>query len=322
MPDGNLDPLAEAFSAYIPKAEGEPNTPTPEPEGEAPETEAPAPEADEAVTETQEEGTDEEAEGAEEDVADESDEETETHTIKVNGEEIAVTLAELKAGYQKDADYRQKTAELATIRKDVEADKSRFDNGIKTLVQQLAVAENLIRESTLELTDDQLDKLAVENPAEYVRMKRLLEKSEQKRALLSQQYAESQAVAEREYKARVEKQRQQELAELGKELPEFRKPETMERLTQYLKGEAFAFTDEVLNSVTDRRFIKLAEKARRYDALIAKGRDKQEKVAPKVIKPTAAKPVQENDAAKDFQRNLSLAKKGDKNAAAALMAHL
>ena len=40
------------------------------------------------------------------------EQETNLHQVIVNGEKIDVDLEELKAGYQKDADYRRKTEEI------------------------------------------------------------------------------------------------------------------------------------------------------------------------------------------------------------------
>lgn len=42
--------------------------------------------------------------------------ESETYTIKVDGEEQSVTLEELRSGYQRQADYTRKTQELASER--------------------------------------------------------------------------------------------------------------------------------------------------------------------------------------------------------------
>lgn len=311
MPDGNLDVLAEAFGVTA-KVEAEPKKPTVEAVAVTPiDEEAPAPEVEETA---ETEDAVDETESGEENVADESEGETdEIHTVKVNGEELAVTTTELKAGYMKDADYRKKTEEVANVRKAVEADKERFDKGIKTLVEQLAIADQLIRESSLNLTDEQLDQLAVENPAEFVRMQRLMEKSEAKR----HQIAEASRRAQEEYfshqRTELQNRRKAELAELAKELPEFRKAETLERVTFYVKGEGYGFSDDVLNTITDRRFFKLADKARRYDALMAKGKDKQEKVAQKVLKPNASSLKQQDEKATDFQRKLAQVKKGNKD---------
>ena len=46
------------------------------------------------------------------------------HRLKVNGQEIEVSLDELKAGYSRDSDYRQKTHSLSLERRDLEAQKN------------------------------------------------------------------------------------------------------------------------------------------------------------------------------------------------------
>ena len=47
------------------------------------------------------------------------EQETDLHQIIVNGEKIEVDLEELKAGYQKDADYRRKTEEIAIEKREL-----------------------------------------------------------------------------------------------------------------------------------------------------------------------------------------------------------
>ena len=51
-------------------------------------------------------------------------EEPDLHRVKVSGQELEVTLDELKAGYSRDSDYRQKTHTLGLEKKDLEAQKS------------------------------------------------------------------------------------------------------------------------------------------------------------------------------------------------------
>ena len=50
---------------------------------------------------------------------------TDYHQVKVNGEVIEVDLEELKAGYQKDADYRRKTEEVALEKRELLTEKDR-----------------------------------------------------------------------------------------------------------------------------------------------------------------------------------------------------
>ena len=50
---------------------------------------------------------------------------TDYHQVKVNGEVIEVDLEELKAGYQKDADYRRKTEEVALEKRELLTEKEK-----------------------------------------------------------------------------------------------------------------------------------------------------------------------------------------------------
>lgn len=300
MLNSNPDELAEAFAEYVPTEE-EPKEPTPEVEEETVEEEADPTELED------EESEDEEVE----DVEDDTEEEDAPRTLEVNGELIPED--EVIAGYMKDADYRRKTAETATIRKEVEADRERYGKGIETLVAQLAVADQLIRESGLNLTDEQLDELAANNPAEFVRMQRLMNKQTEKANVLMQQWQQAEQARAEERKQAVEKHRKTEREALVQEYPEFRKDETWERLYGFL-GEKFNFSKEELDTITDRRFAVIAEKARRYENLMAKGKAKQVKAQGKVIKAGAAKPTQQADTQQSFQRGIAQVKKGNREA--------
>ena len=57
-----------------------------------------------------------------------NEQETNLHQVIVNGEKIDVDLEELKAGYQKDADYRRKTEELAIEKRELKAEEDRLKN--------------------------------------------------------------------------------------------------------------------------------------------------------------------------------------------------
>ena len=76
-------------------------------------------------------------EEASEDSNAQEEQETDLHQIIVNGEKIDVDLEELKAGYQKDADYRRKTEELAIERRQMQFDKDRLKNQYSTKMDDL-----------------------------------------------------------------------------------------------------------------------------------------------------------------------------------------
>ena len=59
--------------------------------------------------------------------ADEGDyEEQDVYTVRVNGEDVDVTLDEALKGYQRESDYTRKTQQLAEQRKQLEAEQSEF----------------------------------------------------------------------------------------------------------------------------------------------------------------------------------------------------
>lgn len=62
------------------------------------------------------------------DEADEGDyEEQDVYTVNVAGEEVDVTLEEALKGYQREADYTRKTQQLAEQRKELETEKTGFE---------------------------------------------------------------------------------------------------------------------------------------------------------------------------------------------------
>ena len=114
-----------------------------------------------------------EKEKASEKVNAEETQETDLHQIIVNGEKIDVDLDELKAGYQKDADYRRKTEELAIERRQLLSDKDRLTKDYSTKLEGL---DNLTRtlnaEVNSELSSKELDKLFDEDPTEAANLER------------------------------------------------------------------------------------------------------------------------------------------------------
>ena len=83
-----------------------------EPEEETPETEesAPTEDVEESTEETQDEPLEEDV------LEEEAEEEPDVYAVKVDGEELEVSLDELVQGYSRQSDYTRKTQELASQR--------------------------------------------------------------------------------------------------------------------------------------------------------------------------------------------------------------
>ena len=127
--------------------------------------------------ETQEAPVEEEAS---EDSNAKDEQETDLHQVIVNGEKIDVDLEELKAGYQKDADYRRKTEELAIQKRELKSEEDRLKTQYSTKMDDL---NSLVVTLNAEINSDQnskeLDKLWEEDPTEAAKIDRRIQKRKQ-----------------------------------------------------------------------------------------------------------------------------------------------
>ena len=83
--------------------------------------------SEEAVEESEDFDAEPEEEDQTDEDADEGDyEEQDVYTVRVNGEDVDVTLDEALKGYQRESDYTRKTQQLAEQRKQLEAEQSEF----------------------------------------------------------------------------------------------------------------------------------------------------------------------------------------------------
>jgi len=129
---------------------------------------------------------------------------TDLHQVTVNGEKIDVNLDELKAGYQKDADYRHKTEELAIEKRQLTSDKDRLTKDYSTKLENLNnLTATLNAEASSELNSKELDKLFDEDPNEAAKIERKIRRrkdtiAQAQRKLRSQQQEQFQSVLREE----------------------------------------------------------------------------------------------------------------------------
>ena len=129
---------------------------------------------------------------------------TDLHQVTVNGEKIDVNLDELKAGYQKDADYRRKTEELAIEKRQLTSDKDRLTKDYSTKLENLNnLTATLNAEASSELDSKELDKLFDEDPNEAAKIERKIRRRKEtiaqaQRKLRTQQHEQFQSVLREE----------------------------------------------------------------------------------------------------------------------------
>ena len=164
----NIDSAAEKISGLLnPKDQQETETKTAEPSESKPETQ----EVQESQVES-ETALEQDTENTE--VTEEQQtelEEPNLHQLKVNGQEIEVSLDELKAGYSRDSDYRQKTHALSLERKDLENQKQSlrqsYDDRIRELNDKIATADAFVRQQQ---GSEDLQRLYEEDPSAAARL--------------------------------------------------------------------------------------------------------------------------------------------------------
>ena len=105
------------------------------------------------------------------------EQETDLHQVIVNGEKIDVDLEELKAGYQKDADYRRKTEELAIEKRELRAEEDRLNKQYSTKMEDLnSLVATLNAEINNDMNSKELDALWEEDPTEAAKVDRRIQK--------------------------------------------------------------------------------------------------------------------------------------------------
>ena len=142
-----------------------------------------------------------------------------SHTFQAAGEDITVTLAELERGYQKEADYRRSTAQVAEYRRAIETDmqtrQQAYEQQQHVMAQQLGMAEQMI---AAELQSPQLAALRETAPDEWT-----ARQHEIGQRLGQLQSARQQAAAAYEQfrNDNLGKLRERETASLREALPDF-----------------------------------------------------------------------------------------------------
>jgi hypothetical protein len=272
-----------------------------EPSSEATLTEEPENVAEETTEEVVEEET-EEVEASEEteeyeEVVEEEEEDPEEEeelsyfTVKVDGEELEVTLDELQSGYQRQGDYTKKTQALAEQRKSYEERTAELEGLRENYLEQATLANELLNRNLKQFDKVDWEDLKVNDPNKYMQKK--IEFAEVK---------DEQIRLQQEVRHAVEQNNQAQQTALHQELekqwkitlqtfPEWKEEskakEHQNKLKEY--GLTLGFSEQELGSIGRARDLVLLDKAMKYDALQdtkkgIKGKKKAPAVRKKVVK--------------------------------------
>ena len=259
--------------------------PTPEPveeqetseESQSKSEEAPVEVESEVNEETKEDNTASEAEV----------EKPNLHHVKVQGQELEVTLDELKAGYSRDSDYRQKTHSLSVEKKQVEEEKNvlrqQYDQKLRELNEAVASAESMNRQK---LSTEELQKLYEEDPTSAAKLDFQMRQQSERLQSLRAKANQEQAT---QYNAFLVEQ-----TRLAQErIPEFSDPNKADKFKSGVKSvlKDYGFSDQEISTVADHRFLLVLKDALAYRNIKQSKPIVSKKVsnAPKVIKAGVAK---------------------------------
>jgi len=263
---------------------------------EAPEDEEADTAEDEAEVEADDPDEGEEADEGEEDDAEdeeadeEPDEAEELIAVKVDGEEVKVTLEQLKSGYSGQAKIQKGLQEVAAKRKEAEALQSALQAAQE---QFLGLVEQVQRNGVMRPPQAPDPNLANTDPAAYVRQRaqydaRLGQYQQQQAQIQHQQRQKTEA----ENQARAAYLQEQAI-ELQRAVPEFSDPQKAEEMRQNMTRTAtehYGLTEDLINGIDDARVLRVLADATRY-RMLKKSAPAAKKQEPKrTVKPAARRP--------------------------------
>lgn len=217
-------------------------------------------------------------------------------TRKIDGVEEEVTLAELRSGNQRDADYRKKTTELADNRRNFEAEVSQAKENLGKQYQEAAEMAQILQDQlTQEFQSIDWNALELEDKNEWLFQRQRLgeryNQAEELKKQASERIAEHQKQLQAQREANENKLREEHGRRLLEVIPEWSDVEVWKsddkQLREFLAG--YGISSQEIDGFYDSRLIHLAR-----DAMKNKGQTanidiakKRVKKLPKLIKPGA-----------------------------------
>ena len=211
----------------------------------------------------------------------------ELHRVKVQGQELEVSLDELKAGYSRDSDYRQKTHTLGMEKRDLETQKNSlrqtYDNRLSELNDLISTADQFVQQKQ---GGQDLAKLYQEDPTEAARLDFQLRQEKQHIDSLKDKARIAQT---KQYESYLDAQK--ELA--ATKIPEFSDPNKADSFKLNMRNTLrdYGFNDQEIGSLADHRFLMVAKDAMSFKSQKDKRPIVSKKVAnaPKVLKAGVAR---------------------------------
>ena len=182
--------------------------------------------------------------------------EPQLYTVKVNGEEVAVTIDELQNSYSRQKDYTRKTQELAQQRKTVEEQQSEVAKNEAIYKELLPKMEAALSES---LGDEpNWETLYSNDPIGYVRERDLWNEKQQKLQAVQAEQTRLQEEDQVKQQEQIQKYMQYGEKQILNHVPEWKDNTIQQEEKLAIRDHAIndlGFTAEEINQVYDYRLL-------------------------------------------------------------------
>ena len=250
----NMEEAVTSFEQYLEPEEDKPEEA--QIESQADET------VEEEIVEEEELQADDFEETEETETLDDEQDETEEvsepqlYAVKINGEDVEVTIDELQSSYSRQADYTRKTQELAQQRKTVEEQQSEVAKNEAIYKELLPKMEAALSES---LGDEpNWETLYSNDPIGYVRERDLWNEKQQKLQAVQAEQTRLQEEDQVKQQEQIQKYMQYGEKQILNHVPEWKDNTIQQEEKLAIRDHAIndlGFTAEEINKVYDYRLL-------------------------------------------------------------------
>lgn len=251
--DSNID-NPDNLDYWEPEDEATPDTEAEDgTDGDSEPDEADIPEEEGQESENPDDGeAPEDTEGEEADKADKPEVDDDVTVTLQGGEQVP--LKELKLGYMREKDYRQKTMDLGEKRRSIEDLSARVQRSIDAIADALSNQVPSPPDASLAMTDpNRYVREKAMHDAAMAQITQIIEKANEAKDVSS-------ALTEEQHRELV----QAENAKLAEAFPQTATPEGRQKffVSAASAAKELGYSDDEINGVTDHRLFKLAHYAR------------------------------------------------------------
>lgn len=182
--------------------------------------------------------------------------EPQLYSVKINGEDVEVTIDELQSSYSRQADYTRKTQELAQQRKTVEEQKSEVAKNEAIYKELLPKMEAALSESLG--TEPDWETLYSNDPIGYVRERDLWNEKQQKLQAVQAEQTRLQEEEQVKQQEQIQKYMQYGEKQILNHVPEWKDKTIQQEEKLAIRDHAIndlGFTAEEINQVYDYRLL-------------------------------------------------------------------